>query len=206
MSENRYPLSIKVENLGSLLATTLDNHMLSGGELTITGESSEPLLKAPTIVSLSLDEFKILDAPVFTQVLSFASLQQVVTTLKSEGLDIDAFYGDLSLFNKKLSSDLLRAHGGLVGVTIAGTIDMDLRTLDIEGGLVPFSPVGNVIGKIPLINRITGTGDGEGIIMLDYSVSGSIANPKISVNPGSSLTPGALLNLFKIPDTEQQPD
>ena len=199
----KYPLSVKVNDLGSLLATTLDNHSLSGGELSIQGDSTGVFLKAPVGVSLQLDKFTVMQVPVIAQVLSFASLDQVLKTMQSEGLAIGSFYGELVYSDERLSSDLLRAHGGMIGATIAGSMDLDKRILDLRGGLIPFSGINRALEKIPLVNRVMGK-DEQGIVSLDYSIIGTIDKPEVSVNPGSLLTPGALRNIFDRPETEQQ--
>ncbi len=80
-----YPLSIEVENLGSLLSTVLDNHNLNGGYLVVKGKSSGALLKAPIDTSMELDNFTLMKAPLLAQVLNFASLNQLVRTMNSEG-------------------------------------------------------------------------------------------------------------------------
>jgi len=192
-----YPLSIKVQNLGSFLATTFDNHVLTGGELVIEGESSATLFHAPLNSNLKLDEFRLVDAPIAAQVLTFGSLRQTLNTLKSEGLIINSFYGDLSLSGNTLSSNLLRAHGGTMGATIKGEITLDLLSLDLRGSVIPLDDISNFMGKVPVLKHVLVADEGQGIVALDYAVKGSFENPDITVNPGSLLTPGALRDIFK---------
>ncbi len=199
-----YPLSIELENLGSMLSTTLDNHSLTGGYLVVQGKSSGALLKAPVDASLTLDNFTLIKAPLFTQVLSFASLNQLVRTLNSEGLLIDSFFGDLRLSGERLSTDLLRAHGGPIGLTITGTMDLGQGKIDLKGGIIPFHQISYTLGQIPLLKNILVDDDGKGVGTLDYSVTGSYDKPEITVKPGSVLTPGALRRIFDLSETEQQ--
>jgi len=204
LSDGAYPLLIEVENLGSLLSTTLDSHALSGGYLTIQGKSSAALLTAPVNASLRLDKFTVIDVPLVAQILNFASLNRPLETLKEEGLPFESFFGDLALSDKKLSTELLRANGGTLGMTIKGSVDFALGSLELEGGVIPLYRVSNVLGKIPLLKHVVVGDDGEGIIALNYKVAGTIDKPKISVNPGSLLTPGALRNIFDHPEPEQE--
>ncbi len=202
-ANGEYPLSIEVEDLGALMSTTLDNHDLNGGYLTIRGKSADALLKAPIDVSLNLDEFTLINVPLVAQVLSFASLKQLVDTMNSEGLVIDSFFGDLTLFDKKISTELLRAHGDSVGMTIGGSMDFAHGDLDLKGGVIPLYRISNVLGKIPLLKHVVVGDDGKGIIALDYTITGTIGKPEITVNPGSLLTPGALRHIFDHSETEQ---
>ena len=198
-----YPLSIKVQNLGSFLATAFDNHMLTGGELIIEGESSATLFHAPLNTNLKLDEFRLVDAPIAAQVLTFGSLRQALNTLNSEGLIIDSFYGDLSLSGNTLSSNLLRARGGTVGATIKGEITLDLLHLDLRGSVIPLDKLSNLLGKVPVLKHVLVADEGQGIVALDYAVKGSVDKPDITVNPGSLLTPGALRDIFDLTEEQQ---
>jgi hypothetical protein len=203
LSDGAYPLSIEVENLGSLLSTTLDSHALSGGYLTIQGKTSAALLTAPVNASLRLDKFTAINVPVFAQTLNVASLNQPLKTLNEKGLPFESFFGDLVLSDKKLSTELLRAAGSTLGLTIKGNLDFARGSLELEGGLVPLYKVSNVLSKIPLLKHVVVGDDGEGIIALNYKVAGTIDKPEVSVNPGSLLTPGALRNIFDLDKKEQ---
>ena len=204
ISDGAYPISIEVENLGSLLSTTLDNHALSGGYLTIQGNTSAELLTAPVNASLRLDKFTANDVPVLAKTLNVASLNQPLKTLNEKGLPFESFFGDLVLSDKKFSTELLRANGSTLGLTIKGSLDLAGESIDLKGGLVPLYRVSNVMDKIPLLKHVVVGDDGEGIIALDYKVRGTIDKPDVSVNPGSLLTPGALRNIFNHPEPQQE--
>jgi len=204
LSDGAYPLSIEVENLGSLLSTTLDSQALSGGYLAIKGKSSAALLTAPVNASLNLDRFTVINVPLVAQILNIASLNRPLKTLKDEGLPFESFFGDLTLSNKKLSTELLRLNGGTLGMTIKGSVDFAHGSIELEGGVIPLYRIGNVMGKIPLLKHVVVGDDGEGIIAVDYKVAGPIDKPKVSINPGSLLTPGALRNIFNHPEPEQE--
>ena len=186
------------------MATTFDNHMLIGGELIIEGESSATLFHAPLNTNLKLDEFRLVDAPIAAQVLTFGSLHQALNSLNSEGLIINSFYGDLSLSGNTLSSNLLRAHGGTVGATIKGGITLDLPHLDLSGSVIPFDKISNLLGKVPVLKHVLVADEGQGIGALDYAVKGSFEKPDITVNPGSLLTPGALRDIFDLTEEQQK--
>lgn len=198
-----YPLSVKIDDFGALLATTLDKHIITGGELVIEGESRGSILNAPINTNIRLENFKLIDAPIFAQVLNFASLQQTIDTMKSEGLLIDSIDGDLSLSDKTFSTEQLRAHGGTIGATIKGKLAFDPVVLDLHGSVIPLDRISGVVGKVPILKNVLVSGDEEGIVALDYAVSGSLENPEIDVQPGSLLTPGALRDIFDTDDTQQ---
>jgi len=110
---------------------------------------------------------------------------------------------DLSLSGHTLSSELLRAHGGMVGVTIKGKLAFDPVSLDLRGSVIPLAKFAGIIGKIPVLNRVLLSDDEQGIVALDYTVTGNLENPEVKVNPGSLLTPGALRDIFNPTETKQ---
>ncbi len=204
LTHGEYPLTIEVENLGSLLVTTLDKHMLTGGYLTVQGESTKALQMAPITASIKLGRFTVMDAPLIAQVLNVASLAHSVKTLQTQGLVFDSVSGELMFFDQKLSTDLLRIHGGTLGATVTGNMDFDQGTLDLQGGIIPLYRISNALGKIPLLKHILLGDDGQGVVALDYTLEGSMGKPEIKVIPGLLLTPGALRKIFDFPETEQQ--
>jgi len=204
LSHGKYPLSIEVENLGSLLVTALDNPMLAGGYLTVQGISSKALPGAPIRASTTLNRFTVMDVPLIAQMLNVASLDHPLETLKTQGLAFDSLYGELMLSGQKLSTDLLRVHGGTLGATIRGNMDFDQGTLDLQGGVIPLYRISNVLEKIPLLKHVLLGDDGQGILALDYTLKGSMGEPAITVLPGLLLTPGALRHIFDSSETEQR--
>ena len=198
-----YPLSVEIDNLGSLLATAMNNHTLTGGKLVMQGESAGTFLDAPINTSLSLDNFRLVNAPVFAQVLNFASLHQTLDTMNSDGLLIESFYGDLSWSSHTFSTELLRVHGSTVGATIKGTLAYGPFKLDLRGSVIPLDKISGFVGKIPVLKHVLTSGDGQGIISLDYTVTGNLEKPEVKVNPGSLLTPGALRDIFNPGETKQ---
>lgn len=180
--------------------------MLSGGYLAVKGESSGTFLTAPVSASVKLDRFKVMDVPLVAQLLNVASLDHPLETLKTNGLEFDSLSGELVVSGQRFSSDLLRIHGGTLGATITGYVDFGQETLDIEGGVIPLYRISNVLGKIPLLKNILVGDDGQGIIALDYTLSGSLSDPSIVVIPGVLLTPKALRHLYDSSVQEQQAD
>ena len=89
-------------------------------------------------------------------------------------------------------------------MTIKGSLDFARGSLELEGGVIPLYRVSNVVSKIPLLKHVVEGDDGEGIIALNYKVAGTIDKPKVSVNPGSLLTPGALRDIFDRPEPKQE--
>ena len=196
--KEKYPLSIEVENLGSLLSITLDNNEITGGYLTINGTSTAVLLQAPIIASLSMEQFAVINAPLLAQVLSVASLRHLLNAMNTKGLAMDVASGDLTLSDKVLSTDLLLAHGGSLGFIIQGSHDFTQGVFDLKGRVIPLYRISHVLSKIPVLDHIVVGDDGKGIIALDFAIKGSTSNPAVSVKASKNLTLGELHILFDL--------
>ena len=61
---------------------------------------------------------------------------------------------------------------------------------------MPFTTVNSILGAIPVLGDLITGGEGSGVLAVNYSIDGALADPKVSVNPVSLLTPGFLRNLF----------
>jgi hypothetical protein len=69
--------------------------------------------------------------------------------------------------------------------------------LDIQGTIVPAYTLNSIIGNIPLLGSLLLGGEGQGLFAANYRATGSAADPQVSVNPLSALTPGFLRRLFQ---------
>ncbi len=65
---------------------------------------------------------------------------------------------------------------------------------------MPAYALNSALGRIPLIGRLFSPERGGGLVAVDYGVSGALADPSVTVNPLSALTPGFLRGLFKMFD------
>jgi len=195
-ADGQFPLHIEAENLGSILSLVTGKESFAGGYLVIDGHSAGPLLTKPIQASLELDEFTVKKAPVMAQVLNLASFSQLSTSLNHEGLAFNSLFGDLVLDGARLKTELLSMHGGSMGLTATGWVDLGEQILSFSGAVLPLYKLADFIGKIPVLGKIMVGKDGKGIVAMDYALEGSFAQPKISVKPGSLLTPGVLKNVF----------
>ncbi|MCW2282810.1 hypothetical protein M2323_000575 [Rhodoblastus acidophilus] len=83
-----------------------------------------------------------------------------------------------------------------IGSTIEGVADFNRDTLDFSGTFVPAYGVNNLFGQLPVVGLILGGGDKEGLIGVNFRVTGRPSAPVLSVNPLSAITPGILRKVF----------
>ena len=94
--------------------------------------------------------------------------------------------------------------GGTQGGTARGFIYTDSGQYDIVGTYIPLFGLNNAFQQIPVLGRLLGGRDGEGLFGVTFAVRGPLADPKFSVNPLSLLVPGAFRSLFEFRAQEQQ--
>jgi hypothetical protein len=104
--------------------------------------------------------------------------------------------------------------GNQAGITVSGPLDFARNTTNLSGTFVPAYGLNNVFSKVPLFGPLLGGGTNEGLLGVNFHVSGSLSQPDVTVNPLSAITPGFLRKLFEIggpgvrdlvPDSTQKP-
>ena len=91
-----------------------------------------------------------------------------------------------------------KVYGGLMALSISGSINKKDDTLNIQGMVAPAHSLDNWVGKIPIIGKILTGEEGESAVAANYNVVGKIKEPKYSVNPLSIFTPGIFKEFWKI--------
>src|SRR5262249_56605848 len=92
----------------------------------------------------------------------------------------------------------LRAHGGALGLTVAGSVDLHASSVDLQGTIIPLYKVNTVVGKIPIVGDLLLGGEGQGLVAMAAHVTGRLPDPQVSVNPASVVTPGFLRGFFDL--------
>ena len=101
--------------------------------------------------------------------------------------------------NKKVYNiDNGKVYGGLMALTAKGFINKENDSVNIEGLVAPTYAIDSWIGNIPIIGTIVTGIEGGGVFAANYSVKGTVKDPKYFVNPLSVLTPGLFKDFWKI--------
>ena len=88
--------------------------------------------------------------------------------------------------------------GNQAGITVTGPLDFARNTTNLTGTFVPAYGLNNVFSKVPLFGPLLGGGSNEGLLGVNFRVTGSLSQPDVTVNPLSAMTPGFLRKLFDI--------
>jgi hypothetical protein len=109
-----------------------------------------------------------------------------------EQFDFEELFAQFSIGNGQLAIDNALARGPLIGASVRGKVDFRSRRLDVGGTYVPLSGLSRAFSEIPLLGLILTGPNGEGVLGITYMIKGAMANPQVTVNPFSPLTPGLL--------------
>ncbi len=200
---NKQPnLSLKTNDIGALLHALNVSDNLIGGDFSLTGRTKDN--EAGIKTKLQATQFTVKQAPVFAHVLAAASLHGFANLLSNHGLKFDNLDAEITLRGDQLRINRSHAHGGSLGVTARGDIAYQSGALDVQGTVIPAYLVNSILGQVPVVNLLVG-GKGQGLVAVNYHLTGGIAEPQVSVNPISALTPGFLRGLFGLfkPDKDE---
>lgn len=86
--------------------------------------------------------------------------------------------------------------GPAVGATLAGTVDFSRNAVNMQGTFVPAYGLNNMFSNIPLFGPILGGGKNEGLLAVNFRVTGAASSPYLTINPLSAIAPGFLRKIF----------
>lgn len=193
----RQTLNGRVENAGEFLRAVDITPNVIGGRIEVKGATDERRPGRPLAGHLHMSEFRLVRAPILARVLSVALLTGLLDSLRGEGVGFSSFDLEFLYSDPKLEIVEARASGSAIGMTAKGVLDVDTDQIEIDGTIVPANLINSLPSRIPLIGELL-TGGGGGLFAATYRVSGALAEPRVTVNPLSTLAPGFLRNIFGI--------
>ena len=147
-------------------------------------------------------DFSVRDAPTIGKVLQAITLYGLVEALNGPGLAFARLEMPFRLERDTLVIGEAHAFSASLGVTVTGRVDRARELLDLRGTIVPAYVFNSLLGNLPLVGRLFSAERGGGLISTGYEVKGPLANPSVTVNPLTALTPGALRGLFNLGTNE----
>ena len=190
-------LTFRSDDLGSTLSLLDVTDNIVGGKLTVTGQVSDATGKRVVRGHVEGQDYSLVRAPAFAQILSLASLTGVGSMLSGSGIPFTTLRGDFDYSGNNLVVENLLAYGEAIGVTANGAVELKQDRLDLQGTIVPAYALNSILGNIPMVGPLLLGGEGQGLFAANYRATGSTADPQVSVNPLSALTPGFLRRLFQ---------
>ena len=191
-------LSITSDDAGAVLRVFDLAGNLVGGRLEVVGVKEDDGAGQPLKGTAVIEDYRLIEASVLVRFLTLASLTGILDTLDGEGISFDRFEAPFTLADDVIEVADASTKGSELGLTFEGTIDLENDTADIQGTIVPAYTINSLLGKIPLLGDILIGEEGGGLFAATYTVTGSLDDPDIMVNPLAVLTPGFLRKVFDI--------
>jgi uncharacterized protein YhdP len=190
-------LTFRSDDLGSALSLLDITDNIVGGDVTVTGQTEDKAGKQVVVGHIEGAGYTLVRAPVFARILSLPSFSGAGTMLAGSGIPFSTLRGDFAYGEDRLVLEKLVAYGGAIGVTANGIADLGHDRLDLQGTMVPAYALNSILGVVPVIGPLLLGGEGQGLFAANYQVTGSAADPQVSVNPLSAFAPGFLRRLFQ---------
>lgn len=170
---------------------------IRGGKLQVLAYHDDQAKKSSWEGKLELMDFGLLHAPFLGHVVSLI-FPIGLTDLRSDG-GLGFKYAKVRFVAHPDAYKILsaRAYGNSLGITFKGEISRkNDEKLAIDGTVIPAYMLNSLVSKIPLIGSLLTGGKHEGLFATGFQVTGTVADPKTTMNPLSTLTPGFLRNIF----------
>jgi hypothetical protein len=140
---------------------------------------------------VDMTNLRVRNTNVLADLLNAISVVGILEQLNGEGLVFNQADGDFLLTPNAVEVTRGSAMGASLGVSMAGVYKSKTGELFMQGVISPIYLL-NGIGAV-LSRR------GEGLFGFNYALRGTSANPDVSVNPLSILTPGMFREIFRNP-------
>ncbi|MGC8470404.1 MAG: AsmA-like C-terminal region-containing protein, partial [Acetobacteraceae bacterium] len=189
-------LAAATDDAGALFRAADLIDRLVGGTLRLSARYADGQAGDPLTGTLEIDRFRVRRAPVLGKLLQAMTLYGLADALGGPGLAFHRLVAPFRLAGSILSLGPARAFSPSLGLTARGTIDRAAGRVALSGTIVPAYFFNSLLGNLPIVGRLFSPEKGSGLFAANYQVTGPIADPSVSVNPLSALTPGFLRGVF----------
>lgn len=193
-------LLVTAKDAGSFLRGIDASQAMQSGQLAINGTLSRPIGLYPIEGSAFIDAVLIKNSPVLGKLLQAITLYGLVDALRGPGMEFSHVVVPFIYDGSNLDVDQAYAENPSLGLTLKGRIGLSGRPTSLSGTIVPAYFFNSILGQLPLVGRLFSPETGGGVFAVRFSLDGPIADPSISINPVSALTPGFLREVFGIFD------
>lgn len=198
---------LTASDAGSFLKALDVTERMTKGNLELRGSYDDKKTPPQFNGRLFIKEFTLKNSQILGRILSIGSLTGLSNALTGDGIAFGKLAVNITSQGGLVVLDKGAANGAAIGITVGGKVDTNTANLDLKGVVVPAYALNSILGKIPVIGMLAGGAD-EGLIAVNYSVTGPYSDAKVGVNPLSALTPGFLRRIFSIFDEKEiaEPD
>jgi len=178
-SEGGYSVfRMKTDDLGDVVRTATGVRNLVGGHAELAGAYMDGQVDA----ELTGKTIRVKQVPAMAQLLTVATLTGLNDTLAGDGIAFTDFKIPMRFRGNTLFIRDGWVKGKGLGMDMWGTTDLDGKTLNLSGTLIPAYSVNSLFGGLP--------SKGLGLVGIKYQLAGTYGAPRAMVNPLSIMMPG----------------
>lgn len=191
-AKKEFLLNIESNDAGSTFRFLRVYNNMRGGDLSINAKRGAD---KQFVGHAKIRHFSISNTPILAKLLTVASLTGMVNLLTGEGITFSHFDAPFEYKHKMLTINDGKAFGDVMGITMKGTYSNLYQEFDVKGVIAPAYTLNTLIGKIPVVGNLLSGKDGT-VFAANYTITGDVDDPIISINPLSALSPSSLKDMF----------
>jgi len=167
---------------------------LSGGQLLIFSSYDDKTSN----INLSIENFKVKDAPGLVKLFSLADFGGMVDALAGDGLSFEKLDISMEKNNQVLNLNELYAIGPSISILMEGYVESKTGLVSLRGTMVPAKTLNKFLSKLPIVGDILIPKEiGEGLFGISFKMKGTPGKIKTTVNPIKTLTPRFIQKALK---------
>ncbi len=186
-------INIEFDDFGKFLNKSSISDSFIEGEGTVTLYFNELNLLSG---NLEITDSSIKNSSFLARLLQLASFTGLLEILTNEGIPFDRIIVNFTNKNSIIKIEEAKFQGFSLGGNFKGVTELDKEKINLEGIIVPAYAINALLNKIPLIGQVITGIEGDGLIGVNFRVTGTYDEPNYNVNPLSILTPGILRSIF----------
>ena len=167
---------------------------IRGGRARLEGTADFRPGGTPYEGQVVIEDAMFSQIPWLVKLVSFASVKGLVGMGSEQTVVVDRIVATIaSRPPRTIELKNVVARGPQLGFTLDGTIDRATDALDLRGTVIPsYYFLNQGADRIPIIGSVIGFATAGALQAVTFTVTGTRADPVVSVNPLSSLAPGVM--------------
>jgi len=189
-------VDLTAPNAGALLRSLGFFDGARGGRLTLTA-TLDPRPGTDAEGTARIRDTTVAGAGTFGTILDEGGVEEAAKAVQQGGLRFRSVIVPFTYRDAVIGIDDAIARSPMLAVKLDGTVNEETEALDLSGVISPAYALTGALDEVPVLSQLLSGGEGEGILAMTFTVTGSLDDPAFAVNPLSLLTPGFLRNLFE---------
>lgn len=193
-------LRVQTGNAGAALRFVDLYKRMNGGTLAVDFKiGAQGAMTGP----ISIGDFTVIGEPRLAKLASeqadgSTSLSKATQAkLASDKAKFELAQGEVTLESGTIALRNGIVRGANVGATAEGVVLSATGKMDLRGTFMPARGLNRIVGAIPILGMLLGSGNKAGLIGITYQLAGDAKNPKVFVNPISMIAPGVFRQIFE---------